>query len=488
MRKKILLILLVFFILLIGCETNNIDEEKDNIFNFTGTWRIEFAKTLGDKNESDNSDFNYLIGEEIKIGNNRISILDSNKKGIRYKLKAVGKDYTLSYENNLTMNNFMNDRETIDLISIIDNNQIIGEFFLSSDNEMVLLYKSSLIKLNRISQNVVFNNDNNNINIGNETPDNDVNFTEGIMLGIKTPREMNDDGTYSKEGYRTLWISHDNWNIGNVYEKNNIIFPRLNGIWKLSINENSSNGFNYDEFKVSMYDEVVKDETVIKEELNKNEFKSIKFVGNDYIAIEKYEGTDFQGSYPIYQIVPVSNINIENGLQVDEIFNSNEKEKYISEYTNEINSLPKEILKGLNINNIDYNNIAIERRVGRWMFVANILPNNMNESGVDFKISILPDSRFINYNSLYISWKALKGQLGFFKDVFISPLGKIALIQFDDYIAIYKIEDTMLIAEPLVMIPIEENEEIIMSEWASGSYVEQWEKVFVDGELIIRNE
>ena len=51
MRKKILLILLVFFILLIGCETNNIDEEKDNIFNFTGTWRIEFAKTLGDKNE-----------------------------------------------------------------------------------------------------------------------------------------------------------------------------------------------------------------------------------------------------------------------------------------------------------------------------------------------------------------------------------------------------------------------------------------------------
>ena len=161
MRKKILLILLVFFILLIGCETNNIDEEKDNIFNFTGTWRIEFAKTLGDKNESDNSDFNYLIGEEIKIGNNRISILDSNKKGIRYKLKAVGKDYTLSYENNLTMNNFMNDRETIDLISIIDNNQIIGEFFLSSDNEMVLLYKSSLIKLNRISQNVVFNNDNN---------------------------------------------------------------------------------------------------------------------------------------------------------------------------------------------------------------------------------------------------------------------------------------------------------------------------------------
>ena len=66
-------------------------------------------------------------------------------------------------------------------------------------------------------------------------------------------------------------------------------------------------------------------------------------------------------------------------------------------------------------------------------------------------------------------------------------LGKIALVQFYDYIAIYKIENGNLITEPLEMIPIGENDEIIMSEWSSGSYVEQWEKAFVDGELIIEN-
>ena len=44
-----------------------------------------------------------------------------------------------------------------------------------------------------------------------------------------------------------------------------------------------------------------------------------------------------------------------------------------------------------------------------------------------------------------------------------------------------------MITEPLEMIPIGENDEIIMSEWSSGSYVEQWEKAFVDGELIIEN-
>ena len=118
------------------------------------------------------------------------------------------------------------------------------------------------------------------------------------------------------EDVRTLWISHDNWKIGNVYEKPNIIFPRLNGIWKLEVNQKNSNGFEYDEFQVGKYDEKLKDNTVGKLNLDKSEYKTIKFVGNDYIAIGKYQGNSFMGNYPIYQIIPVNNINIENGLQM----------------------------------------------------------------------------------------------------------------------------------------------------------------------------
>ena len=88
---------------------------------------------------------------------------------------------------------------------------------------------------------------------------------------------------------------------------------------------------------------------------------------------------------------------------------------------------------------------------------------------------------------MYISWKDLKNELGIFKDVFISPLYKIALIQFNEYISIYKIEDGNIIAEPLEMIPINENEKVVMAEWCSGKYVEQWEKVFIDGEVILDN-
>lgn len=486
MSRKFLLIFFFIIILLFGGQAKSISEENSGIFNFIGTWRIESLEKLGDK-EDDEEDLAYLIGDEIQLDSNKVNILGIYKQNIHYKLKAVQGDYIISYENSLTMNEFMNGREMVDLISIIDKNQIIGEFFLNSDTEMILLYKSNLIKLRRINKSANFDDIKNDVVIGNETQEEEFDAKEGIMLGIKTPNKEIDEGIYSNEKYRTLWISHDNWKIGNVYEKPNIIFPRLNGIWKLEVNQKNSNGFEYDEFQVGKYDEKLKDNTVGKLNLDKSEYKTIKFVGNDYIAIGKYQGNSFMGNYPIYQIIPVNNINIENGLQIDEIFTGIEKEKYLEEFQGEINSLSQEQLEQLNISSINYNNLAIERRIGRWMFVANLLPKDINEAGESFKISILPDSRFINYNSLYMSWKALKQQLGFFKDVFISPLGKIALVQFYDYIAIYKIENGNLITEPLEMIPIGENDEIIMSEWSSGSYVEQWEKAFVDGELIIEN-
>ena len=483
MNKKFLIILSLVIILFFGCKSKVSNDESDNVFNFIGTWKIDSVEQLGEKDDEEYN--NYLIGGEIKLSSNKINIADNYEANIHYKLKVVQGDYILSYESSLTMNTFMNGRETVDLISIIDQNQIIGEFFLNSDTEMIFLYKSILLKLSKVNESANFDDIESKASIGSETDEEEFEVKEGVMLGIKTPSKKIADGVYSNDEYRTLWISHDNWEIGSIYEKPSIIFPRINGIWKLEVNQKSMNGFEYDEFQVRKYNEKIENHAIENIILDKSEYKTIKFVGNDYIAIGKYEGDSFEGNYPIYQIIPINNINIKDGLQVDEIFIGSEKEKYLEEFQNEINSLSKEQIDKLNLSFIDYNNLAIERSVGRWRFVANLLPKDMNEAGESFNLSILPDSRFINYNSLYISWKALKQQLGFFKDAFISPLCKIALVQFDSYIAVYKIENGSLITEPLVTVPIGEDDEIIMAEWCSGSYVEQWEKAFVDGELII---
>ena len=87
----------------------------------------------------------------------------------------------------------------------------------------------------------------------------------------------------------------------------------------------------------------------------------------------------------------------------------------------------------------------------------------------------------INYNSLYIPWKSLIDELTFLKDAYTSPGGKIAIVQFSDYISIYRIVNGVIQGSPLSTILIEDNEEIVMAVWCSGNYVDSWEKFFLDG-------
>lgn len=481
-KRYIIILITIFISMFISCKSVNKKLEKMNSFKFIGVWKINSVEVF-DEDEADYTD--NMLNKEIKIGSNEIKILDNNKKQVRYKLKAVKSDYMLSYEKNVSISKYMNGKEFIDLISVIDNNQVVGEFFLNSDTEMTFIYHGYLLNLTKISENVSFRSDEEEKDINSEIKYDDFDTLEGVMLGLKTPREELDDMSYTEESYRTLWISHHNYRLGYVYAKENIIFPRLSGIWSFRVKENSKDGFVIDEFKVGVYGEVSSEKNEISNNFVTNIYKSILFVGNDYIAIQKYVGDNFQGNYPIYEIIPVSNINIDSGLQVNEIFNEKEKEKYLNELKNKIDSLSDEEKERLNVGTYDESNVAIKRELGKWRFIGKILPKNMNEDGEEFNIGILPEKRFINYNTMYISWKDLKSELGLFKDAFISPLGKIALIQFDKYISIYKIENGMLITEPIEMIPIDENEEVIMAEWCDGSYVEQWEKVFLDGDVIL---
>lgn len=41
MNKKLLIVFFLIIILFFGCKSNMRDEESNDIFNFTGTWRID---------------------------------------------------------------------------------------------------------------------------------------------------------------------------------------------------------------------------------------------------------------------------------------------------------------------------------------------------------------------------------------------------------------------------------------------------------------
>ena len=483
MNKYINLIILLVIVFFAGCTDSSSHIQKQ--FDFTGTWQVIESKLLNNDflDEVENKD--YYIGEKVILSNEDVCILNEGKKSIRYKLKSVDKNYILSEEFDLSMEDFLKDDERTDIISIIDDSQIIGEFFIDENNIMILFYKSTLFKLNKISDETEFtvNNEENEYTMHER----ENSLREGVMLGIKTPRVKLEDGTYSEERYRTIWIAHDDGDIGTIYEKENIIFPRINGIYKLKSVSNIIDNKVIDSFEVSTYDSDFKN-SEINNDTKSNRYKSIKFVGNDYIAIEEYIGDSFRGEYPIYKIVPVANINSNEGVQINEIFNNDAKEKYNDDFYKVVNSLSEDELKVLNVSNIDYSNITMERNFGKWVLISKIKAKNDTFDGFDFKLSLLPNKKLINYNYLNISWKSLKSELGFFKDAYTSPNGEIVLIQYNEYIAIYRIDNGVLLSYPLAAIPIDKNDEIIMAEWSEGTYVEQWEKIFSDGEIILEDE
>ena len=57
-------------------------------------------------------------------------------------------------------------------------------------------------------------------------------------------------------------------------------------------------------------------------------------------------------------------------------------------------------------------------------------------------------------------------------------------MQFRNNLSIYKIEKGMVTGSPISTIPIEDDEEIIMAERCSSSYVKEWGKYFANGNEI----
>lgn len=496
------LIIVVLVCILSGCSTTNIfstDNREllsDDAFEFLGTWEITSYENINEKIDLEKNNDVNILENKVQIGKSSINIFNKIIKNVRYKLKVVDSSYIISYENNLTAGSFIKDDEKLDIISVIDDNLILCELVILDKNNIVLIYKSTLIYLTKLSNEVSI--DNNIIGYSGEiSVDDRKDDSEGIMLGIKTPRKKNEDGTYTEEKYRTIWIAYKNNEVTSIYEKDNIIFPRMNGIWELKLKSQIKDSRIKDYFEISSLDGKVvsKIENYSNENTynintnyeNSNIYKSIEFIGNDYIAIQKYIGNEFINEYPIYQIIPVDNINSSNGLSIEEIFSKDIKEKYTSEFKETYNNIQEDEVANYS-NIVDYTNIKMDRKDGRWILKGKIKSIKENESGKDFELSIEPNKKLINFNSLVVPWKILKGEIPFMEDSITSPSGEVAIIRYKKTLGIYKLEEGHLTGPPLDSIKIRKNEEIIMTEWCSSSYVEQWEKAFIDGRNLIQEE
>lgn len=502
--KKIIYLIIVMMVSLftMGCstatggDTRVIKSPTNNFMNIYGTWRIESIKIF-DEEINVIEDSNSIKGREIEFSKDKIDYFGTIYTDPSYKLKVVNKDYILSYESNITTEPFMNEKEKIDVISIISNNNIISEFILQEENKGYIVYMGALIEVYKVSGNSEIKTNKEVVNVEIEKKidviDQDYYNSEiGLMIGLKKPRVMNEDDSYTTEEYRTLWISFKDGDLMPIIEKENIIFPRLDGIWSLKSKTLENGKYHEEYFEVEPLDSKV---TAFYDEKNEgNIYKNITFIGNNYIGIEKYSGEKFvditlkgnnnkttekyseESILKKYEVVPIDNINSNSGLKIEELYSKDINIKYKMEYERALEIMK---LEGFNNqSNIDYSNFTVKRKDGKWELVGSL--GGLYENNKEYLLNLRPNNKMLNYDSLVIPWKVLKGDIPFIRDAYISPNQRIAIILFQDNLAIYEIKDKMLKGAPLVNIDIE-NEQVIMAEWSTGAYVEKWSKSFSDG-------
>ena len=490
---KILLIFINIFIFTfnIGCskvngkDTQSIKSPINNNLIIKGTWKIKDISILDSEIEN-REEILSQVGSIISISDSKISVFNHSYDNPRFKLKVVNSDYILSHELKFKIEDINEDLSSVDLISLIDLNNLIGEFIFLDEEESYLFYSGVLLKLEKENDFPIEIKDSNN-KIEMEVIDEDYNSPVGVMLALKTPRDETKE--ISKEEYRTLWISFKDENLQTIFEKEKIIFPRLNGIWEMdskiiSFNEDGIEK-KYMEYIIAKPIEYVeeKEEEIIFIESDYNSYKNINFISNDYVSIERVVNNN-----STYNTLPVDNINSSEGMSIEEIYNSQVIDIFERDFVETYNSLSKD-KKDLFIENVDFTNFTLKRVMGKWRIISKLQSKNNDSSYVDFEVSINPTSKILNYDTLLIPWKELKVKFPFIEDAYTSPNGRIAIIVSNDKISIYELKDRKIEGKSLIEIELKEEEVVIMSEWATGSYVDNWSKAFKDGlEINIEEE
>lgn len=456
-----LIINLIMLFTLVGCTPDNIKKASDVIapksknLAIEGIWRID---------ESSSSESNNYVGTNIEIDLEYIEIFGIEYKFPQYRLKLVnreeiqnGKDY---FED-----------EVVKVYSIIQGNNIICEFVPYSNDEAVIYYLDTVFKVKKTSEVI-------------EARKNEYDIAEydkevGVMVALKTPRDIQ-KGIIQDE-YRTIWISYQNGTLNPIIEKPNIILPRMNGMWEIKTLYKENNNKFIEYFVANPIGLETSEELIIEEK--SNVYKTINFVSNDYIGIEKYQGDKFDSKYNELQMVPIDNINTNNSIYINDIYDKEGINRYNDEYKSMLKNIPNEEVKYYNeIPN--YQNFSLRRKEGTWNIVGRISATNNNQDNYDFNFSTKPNKKILNYDMLSIPWKVLKDSKPYIQDAFMAPNSKLALILEEDDLSIYEIKDNLLADKPIAVIDLADNEQIIMAEWCTVGYVDKWQKVFNNGTII----
>ena len=478
MVKKFMMILILIFLLLFGgcaessgASAGKIIPPSNQACPLGGRWTVLQELGPGENTglgENAEDAEQKWIGTDVQINADAIALGGQVWNHLSYKIKRVNADDYLMTRY-ISFNDIsLPESQAVDVITVYAASNFLGEFMKIDDESMISFIQDKALLMSKVSNQADI------ILGGSDTKEQDENLTgtegtSGILLGLKIPS----NGGYT---YQTLWIAADHQQLRPVLASEKLFFPRTSGFWELRVraSDHGTTGNMLEVRNVAEKAPEIKGKDTDLPVREASATRTIDYVGNNYVAIEKQVDGINQ-----LQVLPVDNLSSPEEIKVLDLLGEEGSGIYQGAREHAASELRKQGVTSI-IKDESGENFGLIRKNGHWFLVGRInYFNGEKHADLNFDLKIIPPSSLIFYDTLVLSWHSIKDRVPDALDAFTSPNKDIAMIKTKNKLLIYQIAAEQLAENPLAEVDLREGTTVIMDEWATGSYVDSWEKSFL---------
>ena len=480
MVKKCLLLLTVFLLLIFsgcadssGASAGKIIPPSNQVCPLSGAWTV--IQELGANGNTENATQQW-VGSTVQFAGGIVEFDGHAWNGLSYKIKRVdAHDYLMTKYISSACIDFPENKK-VDVITIYAATNFLGEVMKIDDTRMIFIVPNNELLLEKASDRADIMADNDQI----YHPD--LNWSSskgasGVLLGLRAP---------SGNGYtyRTLWIAADHQQLHPVLVSDELFFPRTSGFWELRVRNIDVNGKTGSTLTAcNAAPKTLETKTAAKKIVAEERDHSIStdsavrmihYIGNDYVSVEKENNGICQ-----LQMLPVDKLTSPTEIKLSDLLGEKGLDAFRS--ARDLASGAVKSKGDVQLESDEFGeNFGLIRKNGHWLLMGRI---NYQRNGAfeyeDFDLKIVPPANLIFYDTLVLNWHNIKDRVPDALDAFTSPDKDIALVKTKNKLTVYTIGAEHLAENPLAEIELQEGEAIIMSEWATSSYVDSWEKSFL---------
>lgn len=500
MKAKYPLVIVLLSFFLIGCTGignqggDMIASPKNKNIPIKGTWNISKYKIINEKIANKES-LDDMIGKEAKFGTNAALFHEEIAVNPQYKSRKSTSSYYFVYFYKVNPKNLGINKDSIDIITIYSSDKLFYEFIRLDENTGIMYMEGAFLYLNRVSTEEP-QYDRININPIDKKEEEVKNTSSGVLIGLRKDRLPNDKNKKHSE-YRTIWIPWEVGNVEHIYEIPNLLVPRARGFWNVELEQRTAG---------NTVKESIKAYPIIEDNLSgtgsngqaggnvqgnnegdgNSRFVNIMFASSDYLTVEIIDSSSGVPNMQRIRALPLDNVELGSGIKISDIIGQPGKLSMDQSAEAALTSINKELREVLEETPRE-DSFTVARRNGHWILRGriNARSSEYSDKYLDFNINMIPPSKLVNYDQLYVSWNKVKERVPEALDIYTSPNQDFAVILTESEILVYQISKGELSEEPVKRISVDVREKIIMAQWSKGDQMEKWNRFIKDNGKVI---